>query len=223
MLKLIIAALLSLSSLTAFADHHTEDAQEITKQEKANHNVKSAGNVIIFDDGFSEYTIRALIKKIDAAVEKGDKKIIIKLNSGGGSIFAGFKLIHRMLELQAQGIKFVGVVDRFCASMCFQSLQFMDVRLGYPFSMLLDHPASGGAQSTLSEISELLNINVINRLKAKGLSPIAIKLYKLAITTDFMFNVRTSIALGLLDKMILPGAEKNIIVKAPKVKKPVKK
>ena len=34
MLKLIMVAILSLSSLTAFADHHTKDAQEITKAEK---------------------------------------------------------------------------------------------------------------------------------------------------------------------------------------------
>ena len=33
MLKLLIAALLSISSMTAFADGHTKEAQEITKEE----------------------------------------------------------------------------------------------------------------------------------------------------------------------------------------------
>ena len=229
MLKLIIAALLSLSSLTAFADGHTKEAQEITKEEqkKAAEKgiVKGPNNVIPFDFSFNEFSIDFLLEEIQDAVNEGDKTIIIKWNSGGGSIFAGFKLIHKILELQEKGVKFVGVVDRLCGSMCFQTLQFMDVRLAYPLAMIMDHPSSGGEDVVLHEISELLMSNVRMRMVKKGLSPIAIKLYERLILSNFFMNNSTSIQLGLMDKVILPGSERLIPVKPIKkeVKKAVKK
>ena len=229
MLKLIIATLLSLSSLTAFADGHTKEAQEITKEELKKEAkkkiVKGLNNVIPFDFAFNEYSIDFLLEEIEDAVNEGDKTIIIKWNSGGGSIFAGFRLIHKIIELQQKDIKFIGVVDRMCGSMCFQTLQFMDIRLAYPLAMIMDHPASGGDEVVLREISELLEANVIMRLKVKGLSPIAIKLYERLILSDFFMNTSTAIPLGLLDKVIIPGSERKIPIKPAKkaVKKPVKK
>ena len=229
MLKLLIAALLSISSMTAFADGHTKEAQEITKEELKKHAkkniVKGLNNVIPFDSSFNEYAVDFLIEEINDAVNEGDTTIIIKWNSGGGSIFAGFRLIHKMLELQAKGIKFVGVVDRMCGSMCFQTLQFMDVRLSYPLAMIMDHPPSGGEDAVLKEIVELLQANVRMRMVKKGVSPIAIKLYERLILSDFFMNHSTSIPLGLMDKVILPGSERKIPIKPIKkeVKKAVKK
>ena len=217
MLKLLIAALLSISSMTAFADGHTKEAQEITKEEnkKAAEKkiVKGLNNVIPFDFAFNEYSIDFLIEEIDDAVKEGDTTIIIKWNSGGGSIFSGFKLIHKMLELQAKGIKFVGVVDRMCGSMCFQTLQFMDLRLAYPLAVIMDHPPSGGDDVVLHEIVELLQANVRMKMIKKGLSPITIKLYERLILSDFFMNNSSSIALGLMDKVILPGSERKIPIK----------
>ena len=225
MLKLLIAALLSISSMTAFADGHTKEAQEITKEENKKiaekKIVKGLNNVIPFDFSFNEYSIDFLIEEINDAVKEGDTTIIIKWNSGGGSIFSGFKLIHKMLELQAKGIKFVGVVDRMCGSMCFQTLQFMDLRLAYPLAVIMDHPPSGGEDVVLHEIVELLQANVRMKMIKKGLSPITIKLYERLILSDFFMNNSSSIALGLMDKVILPGSERKIPIKP--IKKSVKK
>ena len=225
MLKLLIAALLSISSMTAFADGHTKEAQEITKEElkkQAKKNiVKGLNNVIPFDSSFNEYSIDFLIEEINDAVNEGDTTIIIKWNSGGGSIFSGFRLIHKMIELQAKGIKFVGVVDRMCGSMCFQTLQFMDVKLAYPLAVIMDHPASGGDDVVLQELSELLQANVRMVMIKKGLSPVTIKLYERLTLSDFFMNNATSIPLGLMDKVILPGSERKIPVKP--IKKSVKK
>ena len=225
MLKLIMVAILSLSSLTAFADHHTKDAQEITKAEKkavAEKSIKKIGNVIPFSHEFNGWTIDALIKEIEKSVKAGDKKIIIKFDSGGGSIFAGFRLIHKIIELQGKGIQFIGVVDRLCASMCFMTYQYMDVRLAYPLAILMDHPASGGPDHILKEISEELRSQVLRRLREAKLSPVAIKMYELLVLNDFYMNIRTAKALGLLQLVIKPGMEHTIKVK-PEVKKPVKK
>ena len=155
-----------------------------------------------------------LIEEIEAAVKEGDTTIVIKWNSGGGSIFAGFKLIHRMLDLQHKGIKFVGVVDRMCASMCFQTLQFMNERLAYPLAIDYGSSSFRWRRSILKEIVELLQTNVIMRMKSKGLKPITIKLYEKLILSDFFMNNITSIQLGLIDKVILPGSERKIPLRA---------
>ena len=230
MLKLIMATILSLSSLTAFADGHTKDAQRITEQEKIakvkKQRINELRNVISFPFEFSEYSVDYLIGEINAAVKEGDKKIIIKFDSGGGSVFAGFKLIHRILELQKKGVEFVGVVDRACMSMCFMTYQFMDVRLAYPLAILMDHPASGGADHILSELTEILRGNVRQRLVNAKNSLVAIKMYELLVLNDFYMNVLTAKQLGLLDMVVIPGDERKLLVKkAPKkeVKKPVKK
>ena len=226
MLKLIIAALLSLSSITAFADNHTKDAKKITQEEKVakakREIVKGANNVIPFSFEFTGYTVDALIEEINAAVKDGDHTIVIKFDSGGGSIFAGYKLIHRIIQLQSQGIKFVGVVDRLCASMCFMTYQFMDHRLAYPLAIIMDHPASGGPDHILKEISEILVANVHRQLKAAKISDITIKLYDALVLNDFYMNVKTAKDLGLIEMVILPGKEGLIKVRK-EVKKPVKK
>ena len=164
--------------------------------------------VIEFDSAFGEETVDFLIGEIEDLVDLDEKVIRIKFNSPGGSIFAGFKLLNRIHKWQAQGVKFIGIVDRACMSMCFMTLQNMDVRLAYKYAMLLDHPASGSKNKRdLSEISEVLKEVVYKRLRAKGLSEIAIKQYKLLVMDEFLMNARTALALGLIDKIINPGDE----------------
>ena len=86
----------------------------------------------------------------------------------------------------------------------------------------MDHPASGGPDHILREITEVLRGQVLLRLKEAKVSPVAIKMYELLVLNDFYMNIHTAKALGLLQLVIKPGMEKNIKVK-PEVKKPVKK
>ena len=174
-------------------------------------------NVIEFNDEFSEGTVDVLLEEIQDSIDLDEKEIRIKFNSPGGSIFAGFKLLNKITAWQAKGFKFIGIVDRVCMSMCFMTLQHLDVRLAYKYAMLLDHPASGGSsQSALAEISEILSEKVVQRMKVKGLSKIAIKQYKLLVMDEFLMNSRTALALGLVDKIINPGEENVSKVKTVK-------
>ena len=83
----------------------------------------------------------------------------------------------------------------------------MDVRLAYPLAILMDHPASGGPDHILKEISEELRGQVLRRLKEAKISPVAIKMYELLVLNDFYMNIRTAKALGLLQLVIKPGME----------------
>lgn len=165
-------------------------------------------NVITFDEDFTYNNVEMLISEIEDSVDIGDKVIRIKFNSPGGSIFAGFKLLNKIDEYQRKGIKFIGIVDQYCMSMCFITLQHLDERLIYKYGMLLDHPASGGVnKAALIEITEMMNEKVMARLKAKGLSEVSIRQYRLLVSNEFMMNSRTALALGLVDKVISPGDE----------------
>ena len=97
----------------------------------------------------------------------------------------------------------------------------MDVRLAYPLAILMDHPASGGPDHILKEISEELRTQVLRRLREAKLSPVAIKMYELLVLNDFYMNIRTAKALTS-PISLKPGMEHTIKVK-PEVKKPVKK
>jgi len=81
-----------------------------------------------------------------------ERPIIIKLNSGGGSVFAGYKFMNQVRAIQAQGRTFIGVVTGFCASMCFNILQTLDIRASFPFGMLMQHMPSGGDTQALEAI-----------------------------------------------------------------------
>ena len=201
---LVFIATLGLTMTSAHAEPTVVDKDEIH-------------NVIEFDGAFNEASVDALIEEIQDSVDLDEKEIRIKFNSPGGSIFAGFKLLNKISVWQGKGFKFIGIVDRGCMSMCFMTLQHLDVRLAYKYAMLLDHPASGGINKRdLREISEILNEKVLERLKAKGLSKIAIKQYQLLVLDEFFMNSRTALALGLIDKIINPGEENVSKIKVSK-------
>ena len=164
--------------------------------------------LIEFEGAFDEISVHNTIEEMEEAIELGSKLIVIKWNSPGGSILAGFKLINAIRKHQAKGIKFRGVVDRICASMCFMTLQHMDERVSYEYGLLLDHePRGGNSGAQLLEIAELLKALVVKKLKARGVSELAIKLYKLRVADTFLMNTKTALMLGLLDRVILPGEE----------------
>ena len=173
-------------------------------------------NVIEFEEDFNELSIDYLIEEIQESIDEGDKVINIGLNSPGGSIFAGNRLIHKLFFWQSQGIKFNGIVREWCASMCFMTLQLLDGRYVYPFAMLMDHPAQGGGLPSLFEISELLRLQVKKRLIAAGKTKLEIHLYNLLVLQNFYINSNTAMALGLIDKIIVPGAERKLLPKKEK-------
>jgi len=52
-----------------------------------------------------------------------EEVLTIELDSPGGSVFAGFKLMNYIRALQKSGRKIDGIVTGICASMCFAILR----------------------------------------------------------------------------------------------------
>ena len=167
----------------------------------------TANAEVMMKEEYSEKSVDALISDIDKELEGKEKgyTIVLYLNSPGGSVFAGNRLIHHIMKKQTAGFKFNGVVTEMCASMCFITLQYLDKRLSYPFGMLLDHPASGGKRvDNLSEISELHADKILSRIKTDK------TMYKRLVKSELLMNSKTALRFGVIDKVIKPG-EENII------------
>jgi len=81
-----------------------------------------------------------------------EEVLTIELDSPGGSVFAGFKLMNYIRALQKSGRKIDGIVTGICASMCFAILQTLDTRKAYPHAMLMQHLPSGGDSNVLEEL-----------------------------------------------------------------------
>lgn len=203
-------------------DLQAAEPQQLTKIERAKKEearvAKLAKEGIPFRTEFTWATVEDLIKEIDkvAKVTKKGEYITILLDSGGGGVFAGVNLIHNIMKYQAQGIKFRGVVENVCFSMCFITLETLNDRVAYPFAMIMDHRPSGGSKHVLQEIVEMFKPMVDARLKVNK------ELYEMAVYSEVWLGTAKAVRWGLLDRVVYPGMPVALPVALP-VKLPVKK
>ena len=169
--------------------------------EKTKEVVKDTQHSIPFRDEFTWQNIEDLIELIDEEVKthKPGHTINLLLDSGGGSVFAGINLIHKIMALQEKGYKFRGVVENLCASMCFVTLQTLDERTAYPYAMIMDHRPSGGSEHVLQEIVEVFKPLIDSKLK------VDVELYNMAVFSEVWLGTKKAIRWGLLDRIINPG------------------
>lgn len=110
-------------------------------------------------------------REFTTLVEMGHRKIEIRIDSFGGSVFAGLAFIQYIEDVkEAAGVETVCIVDTKAMSMGFALLQSKacDVRLMTKRSILLAHNGSSGGQGTVEEMEETVDIlKAINRALAE--------------------------------------------------------
>jgi ATP-dependent protease ClpP protease subunit len=105
-----------------------------------------AESVILFNVPVVEESVDATIFMLEQSSAKVNYLV---LDSPGGSVLAGARLLAYMKN---SGKNIVTVCDNICASMAFQIFQLGSRRLMTEKSVLMAHPASGGAQGTLENM-----------------------------------------------------------------------
>ena len=194
-------------------------AAELTKAQKIEKArvEKLAKEGIPFRTDFTWNSVEKLIKEINkvAKLKKKGEYINILLDSGGGSVFAGSNLIHNIIRHQVKGIKFRGIVENVCFSMCFVTLQALNERVSYPFGMIMDHRPSGGSEHVLQEIVEVFEELINSRLKVN------VELYEMAVYSEVWLGAKKAIRWGLLDRILLPGLPLELPVKKVKNEKAI--
>ena len=156
--------------------------------------------------------VNDVIANMNKELEGKPKGFVLDLylNSGGGSVFAGNKLIHEIMRKQSEGYKVRGIVTGACMSMCFITLQYLDVRTAYPLAWIMDHDASGTERRDHIEA-----VSGIHKKKVRSKLKIDHKIYDRMVAAELLMDSPTALKFGLLDKILMPGQEK--------VKEPTKK
>jgi len=142
----------------------------------------------------------------------GDHTLFLRINSNGGSVFAGLDFIQSVEELKKQGAKLVCIVDTRAISMGFVILQAVcDVRLSTPRSLFLAHNGSvsteGGTVDDLAETVALLS--VINEAMAIicseriGMSLAEYK-FKLHDKKSWTLGAAEAVQENVIDRLISP-------------------
>ena len=153
---------------------------------------------------YNDASVNKVIEDIDKAF-KGKPKgftLDLYLNSPGGEVFAGNRLIHSIMRAQSAGYKVRGIVTGQCMSMCFITLQYLDNRVAYPHAWIMDHDVSGGDNKVaLNAVSEVHRAVVAGRLKVNK------DLYRSLVHRELWMSTRTAIAYGVLDGIVIPGKE----------------
>jgi ATP-dependent protease ClpP protease subunit len=100
-------------------------------------------------------------KKFDELVAGGDKVVMFRINSFGGSVFEGMQFIQHVEDAKrANGVHVMCVVDFKAMSMGFAFMQsFCDDRLMTKRSVLLAHNSSSGVKGNAIEQEEQLQIS----------------------------------------------------------------
>lgn len=110
---------------------------------------------IIFNTPFDQVTVELAIDNLEQMVNKGYTDAYLILDSPGGSVLDGAKLISYMRN---GPIRVHTVCDGMCASMAAHTFSAGHNRYMTDKSVLMFHPASGGVRGTLEQMSNQLNM-----------------------------------------------------------------
>ena len=156
-----------------------------------------------FKGAFNDYTVNAMIKELNEANAKTNirKSFVIRFSSGGGSVFAGHKLIETIMAMQKQGRRFIGIVEDFCASMCFTTLQYMDKRYAKPLATLMQHNVSGGGndQDAMDMKDHLEWLHVKQTSKR---SKLPARVLRKLFDRNYFGDAELSLKMGFIDEII---------------------
>ena len=117
-------------------------------------------NAASLNGGVNNLNVDLLISQLmlDDAITPEGEPLIIELNSGGGSVFAGFVLMNKMVSIQQSGREIHAIVTGLCASMCFTILQAADKRFAYPLGLLMQHGVSGGGRRAMEALERQMRL-----------------------------------------------------------------
>lgn len=93
------------------------------------------------DENTADTSINEL--SIAAFFNMWDKEIHLKINSFGGSVLAGHRIIVKMQQLQEDGYTIICTAER-AMSMGFAILQYCDVRKAHSMSLIMQHMIHNG-------------------------------------------------------------------------------
>lgn len=178
------------------------DKNLITKDLPVTHVDAAAGQVILLNTQINPESVDIVISKLEEA-KNSQRQVYLVITSPGGSVFAGNKLIAYM---ETSKLEINTVCSQVCASMAFHIFEAGKIRYMEGRSLLMGHPAAGGAEGTVPEMLSMLTAIKLmtDRLDAKIAQRAGIPYHKfeLMVLKNLWIETPDAIKMGLADKMI---------------------
>ena len=210
-LALLTAALVSMTSIAEGVKGSKPALASLANTEI----VLSENNTIILNKSFSfksvaETSQRA--KELDAALPSNERVILV-MDSPGGSIDAGLELIENLSSLNRP----VTTLSLFSASMGFQAVQGLGERLLVANGTLMSHKASGGFDGEFpGQLDSRYNYykkrvlrldqQVVNRTNGKH----TLKSYQDLVENEFWCDGEDCVKQGLADRVVKASCDKTL-------------
>lgn len=158
--------------------------------------------IILFNTEVHEHSVNLVISEIQK-LSKTNKDIYILLDSPGGSVFDGNRLIS---YIEGSTVKVYTVNTGMCASMCAQIFSHGAKRYAIDRSVLMFHQAAGGVSGRVKSMKHLLAFvdKEVRKLDAyvatrAGLTPEA---FDRLVENDLWLAADDSLSLKLADELV---------------------
>lgn len=160
----------------------------------------SPSDIVLFNVPVMEESVDAAIAFLE---ETSGSTIYLVLNSPGGSVLAGARLLE---YIKHSGKNIVTVCDNLCASMAFQIFEAGSRRLMTEKAILMAHPASGGAQGTIENMYAIIDMykRYVDRMDADVAtrSGLDYTKFKAMVSDNIWAETPEALALGLADGVV---------------------
>lgn len=191
------------SDITTDISDNVANAVSSDDQPNATILVPKQEQLIIFNTIVASETVEAAMQRLEELKSKGYKQAYLILDSPGGSVFDGARLIAWMKH---SPLKVNTICDGLCASMAAHLFEVGDKRYMTDKSTLMFHPASGGVMGTLEQMVSRLTFvkTYVDRLDESIANRAGMDYaeFKSRTLTEFWVETQDAVDLNLADNTV---------------------
>lgn len=170
---------------------------------KVTEKVVTASNGGFLMGEVNDLTVDLAITQLELAKSIGNSRLTLVLDSPGGSVFAGIRLIN-YIRFSKTPVDTVCV--GICASMAAHIHQVGSKRFMTPDSVLMFHPASGGVSGTLEGMTNQLTAvkRIVDGLDASIARRVKIdfKVFKARVADELWIETSNALLEGFVDEIV---------------------
>lgn len=179
-----------------------KESTETSRNYKINKLVTASSNVILINTEISLQSVQLVVSRLEELRLQGASQVFLVIDSPGGSVVDGADLITYM---KTSNMRIDTYCKAICASMAAHIHQAGKTRYVAEKSILMFHPASGGAKGTIEAMLGQIKMfkKYVDRLDADVAkrSGIEFNKFKAMLSQELWLEASDALDLNLADKM----------------------